>query len=229
MRGASGNWRPRHIWDRPARWVRAWRVHIWGMSVGQPLALRRLFIRATAVAAGAVLCAVAFSACTAEPEPGTQNSDPLPSATVPAPNGGSIEETVEPVDPGPTQEAELGDTARLEGGVDVTISEVEQLDVKAETPGEIAGPAVALTLTVENGSDDAIDLSTAMVSVTGSKDSYGQATTSEPYSPFAGTLAPGETASGVYVFRLPADERDSLQVTVEYIAGAPIALFTGDV
>jgi hypothetical protein len=205
-------------------------MHIWGMSVGKRSTLRRLSIRLSAVVAGAALCALTMSACTpAEPTPGTQNSGPSPSATVPAPNGGSIEETVEPVDPGPTQEAELVDTAELEGGVNVTISEVEQLDVTAETPGEIAGPAVALTLTVENSSDEPIDLSTAMVSVTGSKDSFGQATTSEPYSPFAGAVEPGETTSGIYVFRLPADERDSLQVTVEYIAGAPIALFTGDV
>ncbi|MFE7845376.1 DUF4352 domain-containing protein [Microbacterium sp. NPDC057407] len=203
---------------------------IWGMNVGQRATLRRLSIRLSAVVAGATLCALAITACApAEPTPGTQNSDPLPTATVPAPNGGSIEETVEPVDPGPTQEAELGDTAELEGGVNVTVSEVEQLEVKAETPGEIAGPAVALTLTVENDSGESIDLSTAMVSVTGSKDSYGQATTSEPYSPFLGSLEPGEEASGIYVFRLPAEERDSLQVTVEYIAGAPIALFTGDV
>ncbi|KRB37162.1 DUF4352 domain-containing protein [Microbacterium sp. Root180] len=181
------------------------------------------------MAAGAALCALAISGCAPEPTPGSQNSDPLPSATVPAPNGGSIDETVAPVAPGETLEAKLGDTAELEGGVNVTVSEVEQLDVKAVTPGEIAGPAVALTLTVENDSDESVDLSTAMVSVTGSKDSFGQPTTSEPYSPFLGSVEPGKSISGIYVFRLPAEERDSLQVTVEYVAGAPIALFTGDV
>lgn len=171
-----------------------------------------------------------FTGCTqAETPSGTQNTDPLPTETVPAPNGGSIEETVAPVAPGETQEAELGETAELEGGVNVTVSEVEALDVTATTPGEIAGPAVALTLTVENTSDEPIDLSTAMVSVTGSKDSLGQPTTSEPYSPFSGSVEPGKTSSGIYVFRLPADERDSLEVTVEYIAGAPIALFAGTV
>ena len=88
---------------------------------------------------------------------------------------------------------------------------------------------MALTINVDNASDEAIDLSTAMVSVTGSGGSYGQATTSEPYSPFLGSVEPGAEASGVYVFRLPAEERDSLQVSVEYVAGAPIALFVGSV
>lgn len=180
--------------------------------------------------AGAALCAVVFAGCTAPAsDPGSQNTTPLPTATVPAPNGGSTEETVAPADPAPTQEAELGSTAQLAGGVDVTVSDVELVDVTAQTPGEIAGPAVALTITVDNTSAEAVDLSTAMVTVTGSAGSYGQATTSAPYNPFAGAVGAGQTASAVYVFRLPAEERSSLQVTVEYIAGAPIALFVGSV
>lgn len=203
---------------------------LWGINVGQRTALKRLSIRFGTVAAGALLCAMVFTACApTEATPGTQNTDPLPTETVPAPDGGSIEETVAPVDPGPTQDADLGDTAELETGVDVTVANVEVLDVEANTPGEIAGPAVALTIDVKNTSDEAIDLSTAMVSVTGSKGSYGQATTSDPYDPFLGSVEPGAEASAVYVFRLPADERNSLQVSVEYIAGAPIALFVGKV
>ncbi|MGC5172280.1 DUF4352 domain-containing protein [Micromonospora sp. DT81.3] len=199
--------------------------------MGKRSTLRRLAIRFSAVAAGAALCATAFTACSAEPQaqPGTQNDDPVPTATVPAPNGGSVEETVAPVDPGPTQDAELGESADLDDGVSITVSEVEPLEVEANTPGEIAGPAVALTINVDNASDETIDLSTAMVSVTGSGGSYGQATTSEPFSPFMGSVEPGAAASGVYVFRLPAQERDALQVSVEYVAGAPIALFVGSV
>ena len=200
------------------------------MSVGKRSTLRRLSDRIAIAATVAVLCTSALAACSApESPPGTQNTEPRPTETVPAPGGGSIDETVAPAEPGPTQSVELGETAELEGGVNVTISEVETLDVEAKTPGEIAGPAVAVTLTVENTSDEAVDLSTAMISINGSKGSFGQATTSEPYSPFLGSVEPGGTSSGIYVFRLPAEERDSLEVTVEYVAGAPIALFTGAV
>lgn len=200
------------------------------MKLGQRSTLRRLVVRAYVTVVGATMCAVAFVGCSAPAsDPGSQNTTPLPTATVPAPNGGSTEETVAPVAPAPTQEAELGATANLSSGVNVTVSDVELLDVTAQTPGEIAGPAVALTVTVENTSAEAVDLSTAMIAVTGSAGSYGQATTSEPYAPFAGAVGAGETASAVYVFRLPAEERSSLQVTVEYIAGAPIALFAGSV
>ena len=82
---------------------------------------------------------------------------------------------------------------------------------------------------MRNGTDEAIDLSTAMISLTGSNEAMGQPTTSEPYSPFSGEVAPDDTATGTYVFLLPEDERDALSITVEYVAGAPIALFTGDI
>ena len=101
-------------------------------------------------------------------------------------------------------------SADLEGGVSITVTDVEVLEVEANTPGEIAGPAVALTIDVENSSDEAIDLSTAMVSVTGSGGSYGQATTSEPFSPFSARSSRAPRRPAVYVFRLPAEERDSL-------------------
>lgn len=198
--------------------------------LGQRSTLGRFSVRACTAATAVVLAALVFSGCSAPAvSDGTQNTTPLPTATVAAPNGGSIDETVAPADPAPTQEAELGKTAELSTGVDVTVSDVKVLDVTAETPGEIAGPAVALTISVSNASAAAVDLSTAMVTVTGADGSYGQATSSQPFSPFAGSVGPGQQASGVYVFRLPADERTSLQVTVEYIAGAPIALFVGSV
>jgi hypothetical protein len=204
--------------------------HLGDEQLGQRSTLRRLSFRFATIAVATALCTSALAGCTADPaEPGSQNTDPLPTATVPAPDGGSIEETVPPADPGPTQEAELGETADLAGGVAVTVTDVQVLEVAANTPGEIAGPAVALTIDVKNSSGEPIDLSTAMVTVTGSGGAYGQATTSEPFRPFMGSVEPGGEASGVYVFRLPAEERDALQVSVEYVAGAPIALFVGSV
>jgi hypothetical protein len=48
-------------------------------------------------------------------------------------------------------------------------------------------------------------------------------------APFQGTVAPGETADGVYVFSVPAGERDSVTVEVGYTAGAPLLHFSGRV
>ena len=50
--------------------------------------------------------------------------------------------------------------------------------------------------------------------------SYGDGTPaivnrSEPAKDFAGSVAPGESATGVYVFRAPADEADSVVIEVQ--------------
>ncbi|MEQ6896513.1 DUF4352 domain-containing protein [Microbacterium sp. KR10-403] len=121
--------------------------------------------------------------------------------------------------------ASLRESADVGDGVAVAVAKVRDLTVKATTPGEIAGPAVAITLRVTNGGAKGINLSAAMISVTGSHGAYGQPTTSDPYDPFSGSLAAGDSATGTYVFRLPAEQRKSLSVTVEYVAGAPVALF----
>jgi hypothetical protein len=45
--------------------------------------------------------------------------------------------------------------------------------------------------------------------------------------PFTGTLQPGETVEGVYVFRVPTESRDTVTVSVGHRPGAPYAVFTG--
>lgn len=198
---------------------------------------RTRVVVATSVAlAGALM----LSACTptasagapgasASASPGTQNTRPSPAVTVPAPGGGSVTETVAPAEPGATTEAGIDEPADLPDGIRISVASAREIEVTAETPGEVAGPAVAVTLTVDNPTQKARDLSTAMVSLTGSGGTLGQPTTSDPYAPFAGVVPPGGSATGTYVFLLPIEERDALSITVEYLAGAPIALFAGDI
>ncbi|WP_460798516.1 DUF4352 domain-containing protein [Microbacterium sp. GXF0217] len=132
----------------------------------------------------------------------------------------------DPVDPDPIP---LDEPAELKTGVVVTVGNVDRVETKAETPGEVAGPAVAVHLTITNGTGAAVDLSTVMVSLTGDDGAFGQPTTSAPAAPFSGELAAGSESEGVYVFGLPAEGRDGLSIRVEYVAGAPIALFVGEI
>ncbi len=151
----------------------------------------------------------------------------MPSVTVPAPNGGSIDQVVPDATPAATQQVAIDQPAQLSDGVVVSVANVQNVDVSAETPGEVAGPAVAVALNVQNNSSSAIDLSTAMVSATNSGGMLGQPTVASPATPLTGSLAAGAAATGTYVFMFPADQRAGLSITVEYIAGAPIALFIG--
>ena len=144
---------------------------------------------------------------------------------MPAPGGGTINDVVETAPASPTKEVGLDEKADVGAGVTAWIEKVRSISVTAKTPGEIAGPAVAVELSVHNGGDEPIDLSSAMVSLTSGDDLLGQPTTSDPYAPFSGSLDADETASATYVFLLPEESRSDISVSIQYVAGAPTALF----
>lgn len=201
--------------------------------------MTNLFTRRRVLGSGLVvlITALALVGCTATGAPeatpsttsdGSQQTTPMPSTTVSPPTSGTIADVEPSPSPAPTTSAKLTDPIKLNTGMTITVEKVSHVDFTAETPGELAGPGIALTLKAHNGSNKAVDLSTAMVSLTLADGTLGQPTTSEPYAPILTSVAPGKDATGVYTFRLPSDDRAALSVTVEYLAGAPIALFVGD-
>jgi hypothetical protein len=164
----------------------------------------------------------------ADPQrPDPSHPDPAPTETVPAPNGGTVDDVLPEPAPAPTQQVAIDEPAKLPDGVILSVSDVENVDITPETPGEVAGPAVAVRLTVQNKGSATIDLSSAMVSAVNSAGTLGQPTVARPAAPFTGQLPVGAEATAVYVFMFPADQRNGLTITAEYIAGAPIALFVG--
>ncbi|WP_051232472.1 hypothetical protein [Acidipropionibacterium thoenii] len=112
---------------------------------------------------------------------------------------------------------------------DVTVSlvSVQATSVTAATPGEVSGPAVRVTVRVDNRSKKAIDVSSAVVSLAADKDGYGIGTTAGKPSPLQGSVAPGSTTSGSYVFMLNPAKARPVTISVNYAAGEPIAIFTG--
>lgn len=166
----------------------------------------------------------AFTA-SAQSGDGTQNTTEGRTEPVPAPGGGTTDDIVETAEPDRVVEVGVTEEADLGTGVSAAIESVKDVTVAAKTPGEIAGPAVAIELSVTNEGKKPIDLATAMVSLTNSDEMLGQPTTSDPYTPFSGQLEPGDTADATYVFLLPKDARSGLVVSFQYVAGTPIALF----
>jgi hypothetical protein len=84
-----------------------------------------------------------------------------------------------------------------------------------------------VTVSVTNDTTGSIDLSSAVVNLSAVDGEYGVGTTAGSPRPLTGDLAPGGSALGTYVFMLdPAAGRD-VNVTVNYGAGEPVALFTG--
>ncbi len=200
---------------------------------GQRIAVSRI----SRAAALAIACVLTLGGCSSTSSPAssegtTAGQDVSPSA-LPSPSGTW---TPPPADasagptapaPVPTETAKLTDPVTFGTDITVSLTKIESITVEGETPGEETGPAVRVTASIKNGSTEAINISSAVVSLTADTGEYGVDTTAGDPQPFQGSVSPGDTAEGTYVFMLdPAKERE-VTISVNYAAGEPLAIFTG--
>lgn len=121
----------------------------------------------------------------------------------------------------------LDAAAALADGVDVRLGSVTAIDATAELPGETSGPGVQLVVELTNTSSAAVDLSTFSIDLTDADGvSAGQVTT-DPARPVMGSLEPGATATGTYVFVVPAADRAEARVVMSLVASRPRVVLTG--
>jgi hypothetical protein len=133
--------------------------------------------------------------------------------------------------PRKTQRIPFQETGQPAADVDLRIAQVETITAKGHIPGEVSGPALRITVEVENRSQKSVPLNTAVANFY-----YGKDRT--PASPmimsgsraFPAKVAAGSSASGVYVFTVPKAERgrillevnlDNALRTVEFNGGCP--------
>ena len=168
---------------------------------------------------------------TGTPDSGPPTGAPPPPATtpVPPPTPGTVQETVEPGTDSTREPVELDQPSDAGGGVTARITAVKEIRATARQPGEVAGPAVAVTLQVRNGSRRALDLTRVVVTLADADQAPGGEMTAAPAKPLTGRLAPGRTAVGTYVFTVPERRRAPVTVTVTLDPGLPVLVFTGDV
>lgn len=117
----------------------------------------------------------------------------------------------------------------LSTGMVVSVDSLTPTTITPETPGEYAGSAVIVALSVRNTSEEVQSLDSAVVTLVADDGEVGVATTAGRNRPLAGTVAVGETAEGSYAFMLDPAEGRSVVVSVNYAAGEPIAHFEGKV
>jgi len=136
-----------------------------------------------------------------------------------------------PTDPAPemtTPPVALDGTASFGTGVTARLTAVESVAGEASGPGEVAGPAVRVTVELHNGTNEALALNEVVVDVfAGIELAPGEPLSGPGVRWFDGTLEPGDEATGVYVFGVPADRRDQVNVRVSYDPLAPTVLFEG--
>jgi hypothetical protein len=154
-------------------------------------------------------------------QPGDKPSDDDPADAEP---GGAADPAArETLDPAP-----FGAEVTPQRGVTVVVPKVEEVTGESNVPGEVGGPALRFTVDVTNGTGKTLDLRTVVVNAY-----YGPDRT--PASPllkpggkaFGSEVGDGDTARGVFVFNVPTEFQDDVELEFDPRIDAPIAIFTG--
>jgi hypothetical protein len=115
-------------------------------------------------------------------------------------------------------------------GITASLPSIRAVDATATGPGNVDGPALAVTVRIVNGRGAAIALDGVEVTLTYSAEAVPGSPVDDPAaSRMVGTLADGGAAEGVYVFSVPSGQRQLVTVTVGYGVGKPLLVFTGPV
>ncbi|MGY1842298.1 hypothetical protein [Modestobacter sp. SYSU DS0875] len=166
--------------------------------------------------------------------PASPTASSTPSGTAASVSTGA---PTEPAVPGPATgipamlaPVALDEPAVAADGVTVTLPAIAAIDAVGTGPGNVSGPALAITVRVTNGTAEPISLDGLQVNVAYSEQETAASPVNDPAAaPAQGSLAAGAAAEGHYVFSVPAGERDLVTVTVGYAAAAPLLVFQGPV
>lgn len=114
-------------------------------------------------------------------------------------------------------------------GVEISLSRLEAVQGEAALAGETSGPAIRVTVRLVNSGSDPLDLEYVTVNAYSGEDRAPAGTVMQPGgAPFEGSLARGDSAEGVYLFTIPEADRKDVTITVDYLFGAQVAVFRGD-
>lgn len=181
----------------------------------------------------AVALALALAGCTAAPAPvsspttSVTSAAPTVSAAAPSAPSPSAPTATVPANPQTTASPLALDRSYQAGKVRVELAALKAVNAKGEGPGEISGPALAVSVRIINGTTKNLDVSHVIVNLLDSKGNV--ATPLSPSAPFSGSIAAGDSAKGTYEFSIAKNVRKPVKVSVTYDLDQPTALFVGNV
>ncbi len=152
---------------------------------------------------------------------------PVPEPSV-APPTATGTPTVEPTHKATTVKTGLDSQAETSPGVTASVVSVEAVSGEARGPGEVAGPAIRVTIDVKNGSGKAIRTELGLINVYYGKDSSPAGMLSGPGTvPFPDQIPPGGSGRGTSVFNVPVADRGLIEIEFSYSTDAAIVIFKG--
>ena len=120
-------------------------------------------------------------------------------------------------------------TAIFGNGVTANVISRRTAPVQATLPHEVSGKAAVVEIRISNGTSRAVSLRNVVLTA---KDAAGTPLVemgSSPSAPLSGSVAADGQATGVYVFKFPANYRTPLTLSISYSTATPVAIFVGDV
>ena len=155
---------------------------------------------------------------------------PSPTATPPEQESSSSSETEdETADASSEGNRALGlkAVATTSPGVTARLARIDSVKATASLPGEIGGPALAITVKVKNETGKKLDLALGVVNAYyGPERTPAVSVASDGEVPFPASVADGESAKGVYVFQIPEKARP-VRVELDLGNGADVVVFKG--
>lgn len=207
-------------------------------SAESPSRRRTIWWVVAAVAAVVVIgvgiaFAVAPRDAVAESTP-TGTSSANPSASVsPSPSGSATSPsatTPAEADPFPEQAPVAPQETGSADGISAALVKFESVTGEVTGSGDVAAAAVRVTVDITNTGSSALDLNLVVMNAYMGAERDPAETYEQPGGqPVSGSLEPGATATGVYLFRIPEDRRDDVTFVLDYRAGQPAITFRGQV
>jgi hypothetical protein len=114
-------------------------------------------------------------------------------------------------------------------GVTARITQITPIQATASLPGDLEGPAIAVTIEIDNTSPTPVGLTGAAVTLTDSAGNQAANSSGNSAAPLAGMVVEGGKATGTYVFVVPPDARNPVTITVGYSPSSPTLVFAGEV
>lgn len=176
-------------------------------------------------AGGAAGTAGAGATSTPGPSASTGTSDPTSGFSV----GATPRATADPGSSSGQARPAVGlkGTASMLPALTVRLTSLVAVTGKSGGVGEVSGPAIMFTVSFDNATKKAVDLSSTVVTVTyGSKNTPSDEIATARKS-FPATAKAGATASGTFTFSIPAEQRSAVRITVDYGVSAPSVVFQG--
>ena len=154
----------------------------------------------------------------------TTAGPPPPAARPSSAPAGDVRSTVPAVTRSTRPPVPAAATATFVAGVTVHLLSRRTVRLVGQGPGELSGPAVALTLDLRNGSSQVVDLDASQVTAAYADGTPAVASSATPSRPWTGRLAPGGRARGSYVFLTPSGRQPAMSLNISYDPRRPVVL-----